>query len=156
MEKIDERKSQSPSAKPKNQRTVNNNDISNITINSKNNLEESLRAPGRPPKRIEELTNFLVESHYKKFGVYSKVEGELFKYWKEHVSAGYREQRKRKAALNQSKIEDNNDFIGTGQSQTLMKKNTEKRKEGFSTSNGFLLLEKFGQCYEIDVAYTLQ
>ena len=93
LEKIDERKSQSPSTKSKGgvHKGTINNDLSNISINSKNNLEESLRAPGRPPKRIEELTNFLVESHYKKFGVYSKIEVELLKYWREHISAGYRE-----------------------------------------------------------------
>jgi hypothetical protein len=48
------------------------------------------------------------------------------------------------------------DAISTGQFQSLTKKPTEKRKEAFNASSGFILLEKFGQCYEIDVAYTLQ
>ena len=35
-------------------------------------------------------------------------------------------------------------------------KGAEKRKEVYATSKGFILLEKFGSCYEMDVAYTLQ
>jgi hypothetical protein len=74
------------------------NDISNITINSKN-LEDSVKAPNRPPVRIDGLTEFLVENHYKRFGVYSKVEPELFKYWKEYISLAYKEERKKKTQL---------------------------------------------------------
>ena len=32
----------------------------------------------------------------------------------------------------------------------------EKRKEKFNNSKGFYLQEKYGSCYEMDVAYTLQ
>ena len=103
LERIDERKSQSPSNRSKalskgGNSKINLNDISNITINSKN-LEDSVKAPNRPPVRIEGLTEFLVESHYKKFGVYSKVEPEMFKYWKDHISLAYKEERKKKAQL---------------------------------------------------------
>ncbi len=111
LERIDERKSQSPSNRSKMltkgaNSKQNLNDISNITINSKN-LEDSVKAPNRPPVRIEGLTEFLVESHYKRFGVYSKVEPELFKYWKDYISLAYKEERKKKAqlsALYQSQI----------------------------------------------------
>jgi hypothetical protein len=58
-----------------------------------------VKAPNRPPVRIEGLTEFLVENHYKRFGVYSKVEPELFKYWKEYVSIAYKEERKKKTQL---------------------------------------------------------
>ncbi len=104
LERIDERKSQSPSMRTKGMGKSGNSkqnlhDISNITIGSKN-LEDSVKAPNRPPVRIDGLTEFLVESHYKKFGVYSKVEPELFKYWKDHISLAYKEERKKKAQLN--------------------------------------------------------
>ena len=71
LERIDERKSQSPSRRTatgghaSTQRSQSNNqrgdsthkqtDISNLTINS-NRLEDSVKAPGRNPVRLQELT----------------------------------------------------------------------------------------------------
>jgi hypothetical protein len=68
----------------------NINDISNLTINS-NKLDESVKAPGRPPQRVKGLTQYLVDLHYKKYGVYTKTG--LFEFWKEHVSVIYRQIR---------------------------------------------------------------
>jgi hypothetical protein len=70
------------------------NDISNLTITS-NKLEDSVKAPNRPPTKIEGLTQFLVENHNKWYGVMSKDYAQLFRFWKEFVSIAYRE-RKRK------------------------------------------------------------
>ena len=68
LEKIDERKSQSPSRKGHSSTgrsqskkggaqdsTHKGTDISNLTINS-NRLEDSVKAPGRAPARVENLT----------------------------------------------------------------------------------------------------
>jgi hypothetical protein len=58
-------------------------------------LEDSVKAPGRAPVRVEELTQFLIDSHYKWYGVFTKNDKELFRFWKEHVSVVYRERKKK-------------------------------------------------------------
>jgi hypothetical protein len=68
----------------------------NLTINS-NRLEDSVKAPGRPPIRIENLTQFLIEQHFSRIGVFTKSHNELFKFWKGYVSIVYREQKLRKS-----------------------------------------------------------
>lgn len=42
------------------------------------------------PRRIPELTNYLCDLHYKKYGVFSRKKADLFKFWKNHVSVHYR------------------------------------------------------------------
>lgn len=42
------------------------------------------------PKRIPELTNYLCDLHYKKYGVFSRKKNDLFKFWKDFVSYHYR------------------------------------------------------------------
>lgn len=59
-----------------------------------NRLEDSVKAPGRPPMRIDGLTQFLVDEHYKSIGVFTKSDKELFKFWKDYVSSVYRHQRR--------------------------------------------------------------
>ena len=66
----------------------------NITINS-NKLEDSVKAPGRNPIRVDKLTQFLIDSHYKWYGVFTKNDKELFRFWKDHVSVVYRERKKK-------------------------------------------------------------
>jgi hypothetical protein len=57
-------------------------------------LEESVKALDRRPQKIPGLTNFLCERHYKKYGTYNRTQKELFKFWKNHVSAVYAEMRR--------------------------------------------------------------
>ena len=45
-------------------------------------LEESVKAPDRPPQKVPGLTTFLCNEHYKRIGVFSKSEDALFKFWK--------------------------------------------------------------------------
>jgi hypothetical protein len=74
MERIDENRSGSkgsPEARKAPSSKGNVNDLSQLTIAS-NRLEDSIKAPNRPPMRIAGLTTYLVDSHYKKIGVYTK------------------------------------------------------------------------------------
>ena len=66
---------------------------------SGNILEESIADPSRPPQHVEGVTDFLTEEYYKKFGIYTADATELQKFWKNHVSATYKEMRAQKAML---------------------------------------------------------
>jgi hypothetical protein len=65
-------------------------------ISQSNRLEESVKAPGRPPELIEDLIDFLIDESYRKYGVYPKVteleagKSSLFKFWKDFISVHYR------------------------------------------------------------------
>ena len=65
-------------------------------------MDESVKAPGRPPQRVKGLTDYLVDLHYKKFGIYTK-QG-LFEFWKEYVSVIYR--RLNKSINNKGAVEE--------------------------------------------------
>jgi hypothetical protein len=97
MERIDENRSASkgsPEARKggPSSKSAGVNDISQVTIAS-NRLEDSIKAPNRPPVRVAGLTTYLVDSHYKKIGVYTKNSEELFRFWKDYVSVVYRQMR---------------------------------------------------------------
>lgn len=62
-------------------------------ISGSHKLEDSVKASGRPPQRIAGLTQYLVDQHYKKIGVFTKNEHELFKFWKDYISLAYRQHR---------------------------------------------------------------
>ena len=116
-----------------------------------NRLEDSVKAPGRPPQRIPGLMQFLIDQHYKKLGVFTKCDKELFKFWKEYVSAVYRHQRKM-ALLGKSITAHLND-----KSLTF----NEPKPEGaplFETSDKSVLgqYKQFEKLFEMDVAYTIQ
>lgn len=100
MERIEENRSASrgkgsPDAhllRPESAAKGRGSDISQLTIAS-HKLEDSIKAPHRPPQRVAGLTQFLIESHYKKIGVFTKNEQELFKFWKDYVSVVYKQYR---------------------------------------------------------------
>jgi len=62
-----------------------------------NILEESIADPARPPSHIKGLTDFLTDEYYKRFGIYTTDAAELQKFWKNHVSAAYKQLREEKA-----------------------------------------------------------
>ena len=64
-----------------------------------NILEESIADPQRPPQHIRGLTDFLTEEYFKRFGIYTSDARELQKFWKNHVSAVYKQMREEKAKL---------------------------------------------------------
>ena len=47
------------------------------------------------------LTPFLIDQHYKKIGVFTKCDKQLFNFWKEYVSVVYKTKRKMAASLKQ-------------------------------------------------------
>ena len=55
-----------------------------------NTLEESLRDPSRPPQKIEGLTDFLIDEHRKRIGIYCEDSKKLFNFWKNYVIAYYK------------------------------------------------------------------
>jgi hypothetical protein len=63
-------------------------------------LEDSVSAHNRPPQKVHGLTTFLSNEHFKRIGVYSKSEDALFKFWKQYVSAVYRQRRQDKQKNN--------------------------------------------------------
>jgi hypothetical protein len=130
-------------------------DLSNISANSKL-LEESVKSSHRPPINVPGLTEYLVQSHYKRYGVFSKNETELFKYWKEHISIDHKEKRKQQRASKASLLDSQ---ISSGDKQGTMTGvplfNSQTKKETYVKGTGFEMLRKFGLCEDKDVAYTL-
>jgi hypothetical protein len=148
----------------------NLNDLSQMTINS-NKLDESVRAPGRPPQRIKGLTQYLVDLHYKKTGVYTKAR--LFEFWKEHVSVIYRKiKNTQRGAVEEPMFDRKLERSFKGESFTNKKGNTTKGRKSRSSSPikknedlppyeenvnfESLQLIDFSRLYEMDVAYTIQ
>jgi hypothetical protein len=80
-----------------------------------NILEESVAEAGRGPAHIEGLTDFLTDEYFKRFGIYTSDATELQKFWKNHVSAAYKEMRAQKAQLkNQATFNPGLDDFGLG------------------------------------------
>jgi len=80
-------------------------------------LEDSIAEPGRAPIAVDGLTDFLTEEYFKRYGIYTQDNKALVTFWKDHVSAAYREHRKnltmRKASASQMQIAgDFNDLSG--------------------------------------------
>lgn len=67
-------------------------DRSNSRI-SDSRLEESIRDPQRPPKQIPGLVQFLIEEHKNRLGIFTQDDKKLFRFWKQHVSTYYRQER---------------------------------------------------------------
>jgi len=106
-----------------------------------------VKAPGRAPVRMEELTQFLIDSHYKYYGVFTKNDKELFRFWKEHVSVVYRERKKKLLMASNQQIQAAT-FSDPGQDgKALFTTKSKKYKNP--------KMEQFGSCFEMDIAYTL-
>ena len=60
---------------------------------SGNLLEESVADNTRLPQFIEGLTDFLTDEYYKRLGIYTTDAKEIFTFWKNYVSAVYKEIR---------------------------------------------------------------
>jgi len=60
-----------------------------IRQSSTSKLDESVADPNRPAQYIAGLTDFLVQDHFEKTGVFSKDKQNLFKHWKYRVSANH-------------------------------------------------------------------
>ena len=69
----------------------------NAVNRSNNMLEESIAEPGRPPQHIAGLTDFLTEEYFKKYGIYTTEAAALQGFWRDNVSAVYKELRVEKA-----------------------------------------------------------
>lgn len=139
-----------------------------MTINS-HKLDESVKAPGRPPQRIKGLTQFLVDLHYKKFGVYTK--SKLFEFWKEHVSVIYRRMRtnQQRGAVEEPMFDRKFERSVKGE-QSFGKKGTLKKSRSRSPKKANedlppyeenanyeqMQMIDYSRLYEMDVAYTIQ
>jgi hypothetical protein len=66
---------------------------------SGNLLEESVADNTRPVEYVEGLTDFLTDEYYKRLGIYTTDPKEIFTFWKDYVSAVYKEIRQQKAKL---------------------------------------------------------
>jgi hypothetical protein len=118
-----------------------------LTINS-SKLDDSVKAPERPPIRIPELTKFLVDSHYKWYGVFTKNEKELFKYWKDHISVVYKERKMRLLSMKeQQSYSEMPTMAATGVTKVMTK--NEKYLKARNKKHDY------SKCFEMDVAYTL-
>ena len=143
---------------------------------SSHHLEESVADKTRPAKYVEGLTDFLTDESYKRIGIYTTDPKELFAFWKDYVSAVYREMREFKL---QKKKADNSLFgmdfgaapgvpeatfgneykngsttikVGKGASPAVCAKPPVKLpKDNFKTR-----YDKYSNLYEYDVSYTIE
>ena len=56
-------------------------------------LEESVADQTRAPIMVDGLTDFLTDEYYKRLGIYTTDPKEIFNFWKNYVSAVYKEIR---------------------------------------------------------------
>lgn len=69
----------------------------NAVNRSGNMLEESIAEPGRPPRHVNGLTDFLTEEYFKKYGIYTTEAAALQGFWRDNVSDVYKKLRMEKA-----------------------------------------------------------
>ena len=105
-----------------------------------------MKDPDRKPVRLAEMTQYLIDWHYHFYGVFTKNYNELFRFWKEHVSVVYREMKEKLMLSSKQPMQPGVTFAEPPQDGKAMFKSRSKKTEE---------MERFGKCYEMDVAYTL-
>ena len=149
------------------------NDFGNVN-RSNNILEESVADPSRAPIYVPGLTNFLTEQYFKKYGIYTNEAKHLQTFWKEYVSAAYKDLREQKQMMRtkiqtQHLMEQDYDFSGMGgfdefdtpqqpkgKSMGLPPKGKATDKARTSKKFGFMAeYEKFSHLKELDVFDTI-
>jgi hypothetical protein len=60
-------------------KTMNENE--NSINQSYKGIDDSVRDPSRPAQYVSGLTDFLVDEYYRKFGIYTNDDTELYKLW---------------------------------------------------------------------------
>ena len=132
-------------------------------------LDESVKAPERPPSRVGGLTDFLTDQHHLKTGVYKRDVKTLHDFWKGFVSLAYKDLRERCRPKDASLAQDVMALsLGTkqqpkekaGRSDLLGTRKPGGDKENYGKTSGKEklsdLYDVYGRLFEVDVVFTLE